>query len=637
MMRWVRRSLQRVALMGIAVCILSFAIIGANPRQVAADVCSINGRDCYVGYFSGAYDGGPGTLRWNVLSAPALLNIWDTDSFINWIGGYMSCAGGVLLNAGAQNATGAAFIVLTMLGYPPGTPKDVACQQFGTWAQIVSDLRNFTQFGVMYDYGGLNTRSTLTDVAWYPSAQTVALSIVFYSPVDGTPMYAIKKDCGNPVGAVRAIVRNYDLSPSVSATVNGSNVSSAEPGQSITFTYNIINNGNTNSTTGVNCWGGSFNRVGYFQTPPTPEGGGTPLALGCPRQFGGGVTQVGSEVVTAVANRTYCRTLFVDPATAFGGTRGTEVCIPVVSKPYLKVYGGDVSAGGGFASVGAPTACTPNGNANIVAWNQLAGGGYAGAGTQYAAYALSRINGFATAQRSAGAPTPIGLSFANNSVDTVNGNFGGSFGSVPCIRDFYGMMPTSGVIDLSSGLSNGTRTYRSTSSTTFSGAALQPGDKWTIYIDGDLYITGNITFAGSWPVASMPMLEVVVRGNIYIASGVTRLDGSYIAQPDTAGGRGNIYTCTTSAAPPSLTGGAFYTACNNKLTINGSFTARDVWFLRTRGTLSQSPSNEGSGSATTAEEFNYSPAAWMAQPPSTNESDGQIDNYDAITSLPPVL
>lgn len=633
MRKFLKKSFIRLTLLGFAVCTMTFAAIGTNPRQVAADICTINGRDCYFGYFTGAYDGGPGTLRLNVISAPALLNVWDTDALINNIGSHMACAGGILLNPNAQNATGAAFIVLTMLGYPPGTSKDVACQQFGAWASLVSDLRNFTNFNVMYDYGGLNSRSTGTDVAWYPSAQRIAQSIVFYSPVDGAPMYAIKKDCANPVGQVRSVTRNFDLTPSIRATVNGAAVTSVEPGQQLNFQYQITNNGNTYSAA-VNCWRGIYNRGGYFQTPATPEPGGTSVGLGCPRTFDTGTTVLTTETITAGANQTYCRTLFVDPATQSGGTRGTEVCIPVVSKPYLKVYGGDIAAGGGFASIANPTNCTPNNDADVLAWNKLAAGGYAGAGAQYAAYVLDRLNGFATAQRSSGAPTPTGLAFANTGTDAPNGNFGGHFGSVPCIRDYYGTKPTSGVESLAS-LHPGRGAFEA-GATTFPGGALQAGDKWTIYIDGDLFITGNITFNGSWTADTIPMLEVIVRGNIYIHPNVTRLDGSYIAQPHAAGG-GTIFTCAGTASPPSLAAGAFFNSCNNKLTVNGSFVAYNVWFLRTRGTSNQSGPGEAPGSATTAEEFNYGPAFWIAQPTSTNETDGQVDNYDAITSLPPVL
>jgi hypothetical protein len=294
-----------------------------------------------------------------------------------------------------------------------------------------------------------------------------------------------------------------------------------------------------------------------------------------------------------------------------------------------------VSAGGGFASAATPTNCTPNNNADLIAWNGLAATGYAGAGAQYAAIALDQINGFASAQRSSGAPAPTGLSFANTSTNAGAGLFGGGFGTVPCIRDYFGNKPTSGVQNIAA-LAPGRGVYEANSSTTFPGGALNSGDKWTIYVSGDLFITGNITFNGSWTAANMPMLEIIVRGNIYIHPNVTRLDGSYIAQPNGASG-GTIYTCASSASPPSLNNGAFYAPCNNKLTVNGSFTARDVWFLRTRGTLNQSASNEAPGSTSIAEEFNYSPAAWIAQPSSTNETDGQVDNYDAITSLPPVL
>ena len=133
----------------------------------------------------------------------------------------------------------------------------------------------------------------------------------------------------------------------------------------------------------------------------------------------------------------------------------------------------------------------------------------------------------------------------------------------------------------------------------------------------------------------MPMLELVAKGNIYIANGVTQLDGLYVAQPNGATG-GNIYTCAQPVLPATaypidntLSGN-----CHNGLTINGAFVAKQVRFMRTRGTLYQSNAAEPSTSANIAEVFRFSPAVWMAQPP--NQTNGVLE-YDAIASLPPIL
>ena len=205
----------RLASWVVAVFIASAGLVTFYSKQANADQCSINGRDCYIGYFFGGFDGGPGTLRNNVISAPAMLNVNNANELVNNVASHMNCSGGVLVNQNSQNATGAAFIVLTMLGYAPGTPKNVACQVFSEWANTVQAWAPNTNYNVFYDFGGLNTRSSNTDVAYYPSAQTAAWSIVFYSPVTGQPLYAIKKDCANPVGRLQALPRNYSLTPRV--------------------------------------------------------------------------------------------------------------------------------------------------------------------------------------------------------------------------------------------------------------------------------------------------------------------------------------------------------------------------------------------------------------------------------------
>jgi hypothetical protein len=67
--------------------------------------------------------------------------------------------------------------------------------------------------------------------------------------------------------------------------------------------------------------------------------------------------------------------------------------------------------------------------------------------------------------------------------------------------------------------------------------------------------------------------------------------------------------------------------------VNGAFVASQIRFLRTNGTVKQSSAGEASGNSNQAEVFNYSPALWMAQPASTAAD----NNYDSITSLPPIL
>jgi hypothetical protein len=297
-----------------------------------------------------------------------------------------------------------------------------------------------------------------------------------------------------------------------------------------------------------------------------------------------------------------------------------------------------VAAGSGLET--APDTCTNNTNAAITSWNKRETGVpaddyYAGAGVQFAGFALRAITDFATGRdNNVGATNPSWLSFANSTgVNNPNGQFGGTFGSVPCIPDYYSQRPST-TLGLPANVSAMvTGIYGGNGSINLTGGNVNPGENMTVYIDGNVFISSNIIYTPNWNFNNTPLFQLVVRGNIYIGSGVTQLDGVYIAQRNGASG-GTIYTCATAAAAPVLTNGAFFNSCNSKLTVNGAFMANSVEFLRTSGSLSQSMVNEPSGGSTGGEVFNFNPALWMAQP---LQGTAGSDNYDAITSLPPVL
>lgn len=451
---------------------------------------------------------------------------------------------------------------------------------------------------------------------------------------------------GSQYGTERCATVQYSfaITPILNISVNGAaSTGTAEAGDTITFNYYVQNSGDT-MTQPLNCTIYGIVENGSYTKPTAPafDNGSRPAGYvspvhGCPRSFPRlSTTQLTpSENITAVANTTVCRTFILDPKSytpaptyGTGNYAWVEDCIRVVSKPYLKVFGGDVLAGSALET--APATCTNNTNAQIMSWNKR-DASYTGAGVQYAAMALNRIGDFASAQRAgASAIAPTDLSFASTTSNAASGNFGGTFGSAPCIKDYYADKPA-GLPTGSSNISSlGTGQYQITGNTTLSGN-INPGQKTVLYVDGNVNITGNITYPGSWTAGNIPFLLLIVRGNIYIAPGVTGLDGNFVAQGNGATG-GVIYTCASGFTPPAL-GGTLYSTCQNKLTVNGSFTANNVEFLRTHGSLRQSTAAEAMGNGNIAEEFIYGPASWMAQPPAI----GETTNYDAITSLPPIL
>ncbi|HUS25765.1 MAG TPA: hypothetical protein VMY99_00260 [Nevskiaceae bacterium] len=434
---------------------------------------------------------------------------------------------------------------------------------------------------------------------------------------------------------------NYNLTPDVGMTITdpgGTPVSGnvAEVGDRVTFTYAVRNSGTTVSAS-TTCTTYANTHPGYFAVPTPAENTGPPgPATGCPRTFpANSNTQLTTETITLAAdNQTVCRSLWVNPVLPAGGSRGDEACVVVAAKPYVKVYGGDVTAGNGFTTLPSTT-CTNSTDSEITTWNKE-NATFDGSGTQYAAIALDAISDFATAQGGGGAAAPSGLAFANNTYSGTGSVFGGSFGAVPCAPDYYGAITAAGPTTLPStnvsSLTSGA--YSSPVGITLPGGVVNPNQRIQLAVNGNVYITSNITYAGSWANPSqIPLFELVVKGNIYIAPGVTQLDGVYIAQPNNPGTDGIIATCATAAAPVDPASATFFATCNNKLTVNGAFVANQVRLLRTKGSLYQS-SPESGAATNAAEVFNYTPAQWIAQPTTpTNAS----TKYDAITSLPPIL
>lgn len=662
-MKRLARIKSRLVVAGLVACSLVVLSSSINVPKANAYVCTDNGLGCDIGYFSGAnlaagahhnlYYGNDGT--WG--GSPFLLglrvnNAYDFEVTIQrrlnckpgWVG---------VTNPADQNTVGAAFTVLTMLGAPPGTSKDVACQRLTEWQFLITsyDDQHLITWAEWQNLDGVNTRLSFnggTDVTYYsdnepPSDQ----SITFRSP-GGAVLYKIKRDCGNPIGRAQALPKlTYGLKGAVTPNPSGT----VEPGTSVNFKYTVTNNPAQRDSDAATCTIYTIVRPGYVSGKPAHNGSDPSRNVACPPISPGGtytIPAAGSDTFTASANQTYCRELVITPADQNGGTNSTESCVIVVSKPYVAAFGGDVSAGNGFG-----TSCTEDTNATIVGWSQRSPT-FAGAGTQYAAYVLNALQDFATAQHNTGAPTPSGLGFSNSAITVANqnsGTYANAFGtSLPCNPDYASQKPsTTNVIPLGSvpaaglalnSLPNGASSYTGPQ-LKIAASALGINQNITLYVTGDVYISGNVTYNGSWTVDQIPSLKLIVKGNVFVGGSVSQLDGAYISQ-DNGGTGGTIYTCTDAASPYtalSLTspGNTIYNTCSTKLVVNGSFTAKHVELLRTNGTLNQSNAGETATSNAAAEVFNFNPSLWIAQPVPGSSTSNSSDAYDSVVSLPPVL
>jgi len=341
------------------------------------------------------------------------------------------------------------------------------------------------------------------------------------------------------------------------------------------------------------------------------------------------------------------------PTTCDGATS-----ITVASKPYFKVFGGGATVGAGFNN-GTATCTPPNatqagrvsGFATIYNDPVSRVSSLIGASTQFELRALGLV---ADAFYSFGGPpfSPASQEYkARTFANTpASGSFGGGFGGSACITDYFtttrnaGVLPASadaarsiGQLDAVAG--SGNQVEWSAGSLELTGGNLPLGGKLVIYVPGDVYISGDITLnladAGYSTVADIPFFALVVKGNIKIGPSVTRLDGLYTAQPNTATGTGGtIYTCINfDNTIPDL----YSSPCRtNKLTFNGSVVAKSIKLLRTVGTLRLGTSSETSGSANIAEVFNGMPELFIANPAfKVDETATKL--YDSVTTLPPLL
>lgn len=629
----------------------------ADPQCLSGPIVAFDRRrNC--GYFKNEYKTSGQDVR-----------IGGVPGSVNTVAEFIQLVETDLNSGNAHRMTGAKFIILNMIDRPAGPPQSVTAAELQDWKDRVNSYASSSENGsssfgpngridwfvsLHTPCGIVNTYYQVAedDVAPYtntpgngsnchiPSSRS---NFILFRDTSGNTKYMIRRECMNPMGNLengidKPKVSDYNIDPSIVTEVNGdSSTAAAEVGDSVRFIYQATNT-QTDPSPSVSCTIYANVHSGYFPTPPTPTsgnnpGGYSPPPTSCPKVFNPGLGQIATETITiTTANQTICRSLFVSPSSPTVGLLGKEVCIPIANKPYARVFGGDVSAGNDLAVSGT---CVPNSNASVVGWSKRSPGNYAGAGAQYGVFALGAIQDFASALGSpagANAQAPEGLSFANTSTNTTAGAYGGSFGTLPCISDYYATKPDSPQPLPPNFNTMVTGSYEASGATTITGGVVDRNERIAVFVDGDLFINGNITYAaGSWTFAEIPSLRVIVRGNIYVARTVTQLDGLFVAQK-TNGTTGNFYTCATGASALPLNG-ALYNTCNTKLTINGAVVANQLHLLRTVGTLAQSSSSESSAANTASEVFNYSPAHWLRQPLEPAPTPG----YDAIISLPPIL
>ena len=394
-----------------------------------------------------------------------------------------------------------------------------------------------------------------------------------------------------------------------------------------------------------------------------------------------------------IAGENYCDNLSINYTQGYVNQAGQvfdtstpfsqQGCDHVHNAPYFKVYGKGLSAGGEFSDIS--NTCS---GGTLAGWNDNRNSlPDMGAGAELSNLALTNIVGFASSQN--GVATGVDaarLNFANNgpavNVGKPSPQLGGQYGSCQPLTKISPPLsaltyPASGVplpnnINVNSvdaGMSGSQQSYvygssNSPTNATIDGGnptgSVNAGHNISIFVNGNAYIKSNIVYKpGSWsPDANgayqAPSFVLKATGNIYIDPSVTELDGLYVAEKDKAGNAGAIYTCQDANASIRILN--LYEACNNQLKIYGALVADQINLMRSFGSLrdnktyiNEKPNEYGNNSlpicsnsgalaspVCAAEAIIFSPELYLSTPAVGLPNNGAVE-YDAITSLPPVL
>jgi hypothetical protein len=336
-----------VLIVGLVVAFL----VGYGISAKAYPGGGIYGRGEYNGYFTNSHD----TSGWEVLNQycnnnygsfsynngtsncnAIPLSVNSAASFIAFIEDRLAngAPGGTYGDTRAR--TGAAFIVQTMIGSSRNRPPTAA--EMNTWRDLVNQYgaghvnwnTSAYTFNINTYFQGTDNSPSPNDDAFYDHFSRGA-AIIFYND-SGVPVYALRRECANPVGNGNVT----PLPPRSNFSVTGRTVVSvaqAMPGGTATFWHYVRNNGPTSAPSE---WWAAFDGPSSRPTGLGGPGSG-PMNLSP-----GEERYVHGETLTIPANAPggsrYCRLVGWDPVNSAGARdgRGTEACVTVFIPAKLK-------------------------------------------------------------------------------------------------------------------------------------------------------------------------------------------------------------------------------------------------------------------------------------------------------------
>jgi hypothetical protein len=377
---------------------------------------------------------------------------------------------------------------------------------------------------------------------------------------------------------------------SVATTVDKS---VAEPGETITWTHKITNNGE--NPTNVDITVGAQNAQGLGSGVATTWKFTSGKAKKADQSYA-------STYVIPVADfgKRLCRSTTATPGANTGGTAtSSEVCTTIAKRPKVQVLGGDLFVGRGSATNPARvstiiTSVTPSGN-----------GRYYGSWAEYAIIPSGTVRGMASGSGYAAGGVQGSLcgnsllTFANTTGNACNGSQVGRYKTSSVAQDVAARFPvtpktptvSTGVpVDIASLLAKTTYTASGGTITLVSSQKI-PAGKWvvihageaTVRIDQNIeYLQGPFT-----KEADIPQVAIIAK-NILIDDSVTAIDAWLVARG--TGSDGYIKTCD---APINEPGQLTANVCDKKLTVNGPVSANHLYMYRTYGALGATASQAG--------------------------------------------
>lgn len=529
-MKIIKRTLQTLFLASI----LFTAVTILNPTSAKAA--------CSNDYFTGArYCGGHQVLPSQGAPINNAMMVNNADDFIDRLRGFVFDRG--TGTRALWGRTGSEFIILSMLGYTEPYPDhDEARRRFGDFERLVRQYNaagriswdawidypaNFINSRVSPDYYG---------AGYYvdPSPQSQH-TIIFYNP-DGTQVL-IKKNCANIVGATNG--RLWELT----GTIQGYKVEVGTKTAHASLSPAIVT--------------------------------ATSLATGAPYSASGNPYSIGN----ILANQNYRVTAQSPPGWKLVGFYYGSGYYPGSSLDIYLNPGATVDIWPAYERLYYPWLQTSQGNVtslnSIFGQNIGVNGGRTGgalakeaefviiAAASGSSFCSSNAYALGSSQYNSGSwNCSLGQYIPDTKFTNINGIADNikSIKSDGCIHyPAIGSLSNPSAVpgpDASNGCKHG-MIWKSSTGMELTGGTFSSG-RATIFVEGDLTITGNIIAhqTSNQPGEFVPNLGIYATGNVTIAETVSQIDATIISQ-------GTIKTCTDNYKIPASS------KCTGALVVHG--------------------------------------------------------------------